>query len=110
MNDQTKGCCCAGGCAEGSETNTATAAQIESLLPKVRQAIEEIRPGLQGDGGDIEFYGLTPDLRARVRLVGACAGCPSAAITLQYGVEAYLVERVPEVTGLSVERGGGCCG
>ena len=74
-----------------------------ALLPKVQQAIDEVRPALQADGGDIEFLGMTPDLRARVRLVGACQGCPSASITLSFGVENYLKERVPEVKGLKVE-------
>lgn len=74
-----------------------------ALLPKVQQAIDEVRPALQADGGDIELLGMTPDLRARVRLVGACQGCPSASITLSFGVENYLRERVPEVKGLKVE-------
>lgn len=73
-----------------------------ALLPRVQEAIDEIRPNLQADGGDIELLGITPDLKAKVRLVGACAGCPSAAITLQFGVENYLRERVPEIQGLEV--------
>jgi Fe-S cluster biogenesis protein NfuA len=77
-----------------------------ALLPKVQQAIDEIRPALQADGGDIELLGLTPDLRARVRLVGACVGCPSASITLSFGVENYLRERVPEIKGLKLEDSG----
>ncbi|MGI5863962.1 MAG: NifU family protein [Myxococcales bacterium] len=76
-----------------------------ALLPRVQEAIDEIRPNLQADGGDIELLGITPDLKARVRLVGACAGCPSAAITLQFGVENYLRERVPEIQGIEVEGG-----
>lgn len=78
-----------------------------ALLPRVQQAIDEVRPALQADGGDIELLGVTPDLRARVRLVGACAGCPSASITLSFGVENYLRERVPECNGLKVEDAGG---
>ena len=76
------------------------------LLPRVQEAVDEVRPALQADGGDIELLGITPDLRARVRLVGACAGCPSAHITLSLGVENYLRERVPEITGLKVEGAG----
>lgn len=74
-----------------------------ALLPRVQQAIDEVRPALQADGGDIELLGITPDLRAKVRLVGACAGCPSAGITLSFGVENYLKERVPEIKGLKLE-------
>lgn len=74
-----------------------------ALLPRVQQAIDEVRPALQADGGDIELLGITSDFRARVRLVGACSGCPSASITLSFGVENYLRERVPEIKGLKVE-------
>jgi Fe-S cluster biogenesis protein NfuA len=74
-----------------------------ALLPRVQEAIDEVRPALQSDGGDIELLGITPDLKARVRLVGACAGCPSAHITLSMGVENYLRERVPEIVGLQLE-------
>jgi len=81
----------------------AASPEATALLPRVQQAIDEVRPGLQADGGDIELLGVTADLRARVRLVGACSGCPSAAITLHFGVENYLRERVPEITGLQVE-------
>jgi Fe-S cluster biogenesis protein NfuA len=79
--------------------------QTLELLGRVQEAIDEVRPALQSDGGDIELLGLTSDLRARVRLVGACAGCPSAQITLSMGVENYLRERVPECPGLKVEGG-----
>jgi len=80
--------------------------EAQALLPRVQQAINEVRPALQADGGDIELLGITPDFRARVRLVGACHGCPSASITLSFGVENYLRERVPEVKGLKLEGGG----
>jgi Fe-S cluster biogenesis protein NfuA len=76
-----------------------------ALLPRLQEAIDEIRPNLQEDGGDIELLGVTPELKARVRLVGHCAGCPSAAITLSFGVERYLRERVPECQGIEVEGG-----
>ncbi len=77
-----------------------------ALLPRVQEAIDEVRPALQSDGGDIELLGMTADKRARVRLVGACSGCPSAHITLSLGVENYLRERVPECIGLEVEGQG----
>jgi Fe-S cluster biogenesis protein NfuA len=77
--------------------------EAQALLTRVQEAIDEVRPALQGDGGDIELLGVTADLKARVRLVGACAGCPSAQFTLSMGVENYLRERVPEITGLIAE-------
>ncbi len=66
---------------------------------KVREAIEAIRPNLQMDGGDIEFHGLE-DNKAKVKLTGACAHCPSATVTLKMGVEAHLKKVVPEIDGV----------
>jgi Fe-S cluster biogenesis protein NfuA len=84
-------------------TGSGLSAESVALLARVQQAIDEVRPALQADGGDIELLGLTDDLRARVRLVGACSHCPSSSITLSYGVENYLRERVPEVKGLALD-------
>jgi Fe-S cluster biogenesis protein NfuA len=64
---------------------------------KVRQIIEqEIRPALQMDGGDIELVAVEGN-EVHVRLQGACAGCPGAAMTLRMGIERRLKELVPEV-------------
>jgi Fe-S cluster biogenesis protein NfuA len=80
------------------------ASTVETLLPRVQQVINEVRPTLQADGGDIELLGIIPELKARVRLVGACKGCPSASITLSFGVEKYLRERIPEIQGLVLDK------
>ena len=56
---------------------------------KVKKAIEDIRPALQNDGGDIEFISLSGH-DVTVRLTGACAGCPMSQMTLKGGVERYL--------------------
>ncbi|MHC4619273.1 MAG: NifU family protein [Planctomycetota bacterium] len=64
---------------------------------KVREVIEAVRPALQGHGGDIELVGTDEDNTVRVRLQGACQGCPGAQMTMQIGVERILRERVPEV-------------
>ena len=64
---------------------------------KVSAVIESIRPMLQNDGGDIELVGTDQDNTVRVRLQGACKGCPGAAMTLKMGVERLLKEKVPEV-------------
>jgi Fe-S cluster biogenesis protein NfuA len=67
----------------------------------VQAALNRIRPFLQRDGGDIELVGVV-DNRARVRLTGNCAGCPSAAVTLYFGVEAFLREQIPDLEGIQV--------
>ncbi len=64
---------------------------------KVREVLDKkIRPLLQRDGGDIELVGVE-DGKVKVRLVGACQGCPASQMTLQMGVERILREEIPEV-------------
>ena len=76
--------------------------QTDSSSPmtdQVRGIVDQIRPLLQADGGDIELVNVDEDDGVvSVRLQGACRGCPSAAITLKMGVERLLKEKVPEVT------------
>jgi Thioredoxin-like proteins and domains len=67
------------------------------LVEKVKSIIEQIRPYLQADGGDIEFVELTEDKVVKVKLQGACGTCPHAKITLKQGVEATLKEHLPEI-------------
>ncbi|MGC9529472.1 MAG: NifU family protein [Candidatus Bipolaricaulaceae bacterium] len=67
---------------------------------EVRQALEEIRPSLQADGGDVELVEVSEDGVVRVRLVGACHGCPMAAMTLRNGIEQALKHRVDGVTAV----------
>ena len=74
------------------ETNPNT----KSVEERTREVIDAIRPYIQADGGDIEFVEVK-DGNAHVRLHGACAMCPHAAMTLQMGVEKNLRERVPEI-------------
>ncbi len=69
----------------------------QSFEQKVRSAIEAVRPALQSHGGDIELVGTDPDNTVRVRLQGACHGCPGATMTLTMGVERILREKIPEV-------------
>jgi Fe-S cluster biogenesis protein NfuA len=67
------------------------------MKEKVEEVINAIRPNLQADGGDIELVEVTEDGTVKVRLQGACRGCPGAALTLKMGVERILKEKVPEV-------------
>ena len=66
------------------------------MLEKVQAVIDKIRPRLQMDGGDIELIGIE-DKKVKVKLRGACAGCPGAQMTLKMGVERAIKEEVPEV-------------
>jgi Fe-S cluster biogenesis protein NfuA len=69
----------------------------KDLKAKIEEVIQSIRPMLQNDGGDIELVSVEEDNTVKVRLQGACKGCPGAAMTLKMGVERLLKERVPEV-------------
>lgn len=63
---------------------------------RVQQVIEQLRPSIQADGGDVEFLEFTEEGVVRIRLHGACVGCPSSSLTLQVGLERNLREHVPE--------------
>ncbi|HUU32332.1 MAG TPA: NifU family protein [Phycisphaerae bacterium] len=67
------------------------------MKEKVEAVINEIRPLLQADGGDIELVGVEEGGVVKVRLRGACAGCPGAQMTLKMAVERRLKAKVPEV-------------
>jgi len=69
----------------------------EKMREKVEKAIEEVRPNLQADGGDIELVDVENGV-AKVKLKGACAGCPMSTMTVKWGVEKFLKQRVPEIT------------
>jgi len=66
------------------------------MREKVEKALEKIRPSLQADGGDIELVDVVEGV-VKVRLTGACGGCPMSQMTLKMGVEKTLKQEVPEV-------------
>lgn len=68
-----------------------------SLFERVSQALEKVRPYLQSDGGDISLVEITPDNVVKVKLSGACHGCPYSMMTLKAGVEQALLKEVPEI-------------
>jgi Fe-S cluster biogenesis protein NfuA len=67
------------------------------MKEKVEKVLNEIRPYLQADGGDIELVSVGEDGVVKVKLKGACAGCPMSQLTLQNAVEAKLKQEIPEV-------------
>jgi Fe-S cluster biogenesis protein NfuA len=68
-----------------------------SLKEKVQEALNEVRPMLQADGGDVELVSATEDGKVTLRLTGACGSCPMSQMTLKMGVERILKKKVPEV-------------
>jgi len=77
------------GCGQSTEQKT--------FEQKVSEIIEAIRPNLQSHGGDVELVATEPDNTVKVRLQGACAGCPGATMTLKMGIERLLREKIPEL-------------
>ena len=66
------------------------------MKAEVEQALAEVRPHLQVDGGDVELVDIKDGV-VIVKLTGACAGCPLSPMTLKWGVENYLKKKVPGV-------------
>ncbi len=67
------------------------------MREKVEAALDQIRPALLADGGDVELVDINEGV-VTLRLTGACGGCPMAAMTLQHGIERVLKEEVPGIT------------
>ncbi len=72
-----------------------------TLESRVRSALDELRPLIQWDGGDLELVEITDANVAIIRLMGACIGCPSSQATLKLGIEKSLRDKVPEITGVA---------
>ena len=68
------------------------------MRERVEAVLEEIRPMLQADGGDVELVDVSEDGVVKVKLTGMCGGCPMSQITLSRGIESRLKEAVPEVS------------
>lgn len=72
-----------------------------SAVDQIKEVLEQVRPSLQADGGDVEFVSYDNNI-VSVQLQGACGSCPMSTITLKQGIEAAIIKAVPEVK--SVEQ------
>jgi Fe-S cluster biogenesis protein NfuA len=68
-----------------------------NMKEKVEATLGKIRPMLQADGGDVELVDVSPDGTVKVKLTGACSGCPMSQMTLKMGIEKELKKEIPEV-------------
>jgi Fe-S cluster biogenesis protein NfuA len=71
--------------------------ETSSIKERVLKALERVRPYLQSDGGDIEFVDVSADMTVKIKLTGACHGCPYSMQTLKAGVEQAIMKEVPEI-------------
>ena len=67
------------------------------LREKIEDALNKVRPSLQADGGDVEFVDVDEHGVVKLRLTGACGGCPMSQMTLKMGIEKILKQNVPEI-------------
>ncbi len=74
-----------------------------SLKEKVEAALGKVRPSLQADGGDVELVDVTEEGVVKVKLTGACGGCPMSQMTLKMGIERVVKKDVPEVKEVIAE-------
>lgn len=74
----------------------------ELLEKRVKNILEQVRPYLQADGGDVSFVELTDDMVVMVELTGACGSCPYSTMTIKNGIESVMKKSIPEIK--SVEQ------
>ncbi len=71
-----------------------------TIKENVENALQKVRPSLQADGGDVQLVDVDDDGLVKVKLMGACGGCPMSQMTLKMGIEKILKQNVPEVTSV----------
>jgi len=74
------------------------------MFEKVQTVLEQVRPMLQRDGGDVELVEVTADNIVKVRLQGACGSCPMSTMTLKMGIEKAIKEQIPEIVEVQQVR------
>jgi Fe-S cluster biogenesis protein NfuA len=71
----------------------------KKMKEQVQSALDDIRPALQADGGDVELVDVVDGI-VKVRLTGACGGCPMSQMTLKEGIETYVRKKIPEIVSV----------
>lgn len=80
-------------------------AEHQALIDKVDKALEEIRPHLRVDGGNIEIVEVTDDMTVKVRWMGNCEFCSMSAMTMKAGVEQTIKSKIPEIKSIEAVNG-----
>jgi Fe-S cluster biogenesis protein NfuA len=76
----------------------------ELIEKRVKNILEQVRPYLQQDGGDVNFVELTDDMTVLVELTGACGSCPYSTMTLKNGIESVMKKSIPEIKAVEQVR------
>ena len=74
--------------------------EIDMLEEQIKSALDNVRPSLQADGGDVEFVSVSEDGVVSLKLTGACGSCPMSQMTLKMGIESYLKKEIPQVSSV----------
>ena len=69
----------------------------DMLKEKVEAVLSKVKPLLRRDGGDVELVDVQPDGVVKVRLTGACSGCPMSTLTLKNAIEETIKKEIPEI-------------
>ena len=77
----------------------------DSLLLKINEALEDIRPHLAVDGGDVEVLDITDDLTVRIKWLGNCVNCTMSTMTMKAGIEQAIKGKVPEIKTVEAVNG-----
>lgn len=78
--------------------------QLNQLMQRVEKALDEIRPFLKADEGDVQLVEVTDDLIARIELLGACSTCSMSGMTMRAGIEQAILKAVPEIKAVEAVR------
>ena len=82
-----------------------TAVEKEGLLTRIDSALDDVRPHLAVDGGNVELVDLTEAMTVRIKWLGACVNCSMSAMTMRAGIEYAIKSKVPEVTAVEAVNG-----
>ena len=77
----------------------------EVLLERVEEALNDVRPHLKVDGGNVEVIEITDDFHVKIKWLGACQSCSMSAMTMKAGIEQTIKRQVPEITGVVAING-----
>jgi Fe-S cluster biogenesis protein NfuA len=74
--------------------------QDKTMLNRIEKALDQIRPYLEADGGNVEVIEITADNILKVKLLGSCSSCPMSMMTLKAGIEQTIKNEIPEIVGV----------
>lgn len=77
----------------------------ETMMARIDRALDDIRPHLAVDGGNVELVDVTDDLVVQIKWLGNCEGCAMSAMTMRAGIEQTIINKIPEITGVEAVNG-----